>query len=59
MNKSAILYFIAGALALLAAVGYVVRGGFLEDEYLRVILLVGAGATMLWLGLRERRKPAG
>ena len=47
------LYWLAAALALIAAALYFFRAEPGEDVTLRVILLVIMGAAMLWLGFRR------
>lgn len=56
MTKTAMLYYIASALAAVAAAIYAIRDGFQPDEYLRVGLLVIMAGAMLLLGNRERGK---
>jgi ribose/xylose/arabinose/galactoside ABC-type transport system permease subunit len=58
MRMTAMLYYLAGVLAGVAAVIYVVKYGFVADQYLRVGLLAVMAIAMVLLGNREARKTA-
>lgn len=55
MNKTSMLYYVAGVLALIAAV-VMFADGLLPDERLRAGLYVVAGVLLLWVGYRRGLK---
>jgi hypothetical protein len=54
MADSAKLYFMAAALALIAALVIVAKEGFTPDERFRVGFLIAMAAGLFWLGSRAR-----
>ena len=56
MHVTAISYYLAALLAALAAVIYVIRDGFVANEYVRVGILAVLAVAMVLLGNREAGK---
>ena len=57
-RRASFLYFLAGALALVAASVIVVTDGFLPDERFRAGVYILWAAVMFALGLRSGRRAA-
>lgn len=55
-KRTSFLYFLAGSLALVAALVIIFTGGFAADERFRASVYVLWAAIMFALGLRNRRK---
>jgi ribose/xylose/arabinose/galactoside ABC-type transport system permease subunit len=53
---TALLFYVAGLLAAVAAVIYVSKYGFVADQYLRVGVLTVMAIAMVILGTHEARK---
>lgn len=58
MKRTSVLYFVAGALALIAALVIVITDGFQPEERFRASVYLLWTAVMFALGFRSRQKSA-
>ncbi|MDQ3516084.1 MAG: hypothetical protein M3403_04845 [Gemmatimonadota bacterium] len=56
LSRTGLLYYVAGALAMVAALAVVLSGGFLAGEYTRAGLYAFWSMVMFALGYRARQK---
>jgi hypothetical protein len=56
MNKTGMLYYTAGALALVAGLVVIFSEGFIRDEYGKLAFYFVWAALMMWLGYRQTRR---